>query len=84
MNWVGRQRCIVGTMNKPYKFFTWTSSDEIVGLDEPMIDPRCIPYGYVQSYVNGEWWVHNARGGPSHYSFEDLPLLYQKLGLCTE
>lgn len=41
------------------KKLTWKSSDEIEGLDEPMINPELIPAGHVQVYdeITKRWRV---------------------------
>lgn len=67
-------------MKRTDRFFTWKSSDEIEGLDDSMIDPAWIPYGWTQKYVDGEYRISTMKGmyGQNMYSQEDLENMYLK------
>ena len=50
------------------------------GLDDPMVDPAWIPYGWTQKYVDGRWIVSHPKAsyvGGSVYTYDDLCRMYE-------
>ena len=54
--------------------------DTIQGINDPMIDPAWIPYGWTQKYIDGRWIVSHPKAsyvGGSVYTYDDLCRMYE-------